>query len=255
MPPAAVTRALPESSSGRRRELVPGRAALAAVLVAVGLVGAACSSPGSTTAAPPTSTTVGTAATPAQVSALVAKLRAGSAASYRATYTASGNGTNGVGSFTIASIPPDAKIEFTTAGKAAAIVTRDDKEYLCAASAGAWGCLSGLSGNAGAAESSSFAWAKGPAWLPVLAAARAGGGATSYSTRTVAGVPLECLTVTEDDAGGEGTFCLTSAGVLGDVQATERHRTYSFRLTSYETSPPASAVALPAAPSSVPAVP
>jgi hypothetical protein len=94
-------------------------------------------------------------------------------------------------------------------------------------------------------------------YLPYFqAAANAQGAHTSYSSMTLNGYSLSCLSVTgAPNETGTGKFCVTAQGVLGYVQWTGAKASQggSFEITNYSTSVPANEFTLPATPTTVPA--
>jgi hypothetical protein len=93
-------------------------------------------------------------------------------------------------------------------------------------------------------------------YLPYFqAAAKAAGGQVSYSSKSVNGLSLSCVSVTgATNEKGTGTFCVTSQGVLGYVSwtGTTAADAGSFEITSFSTTVPAGEFTLPATPTTIP---
>jgi hypothetical protein len=93
-------------------------------------------------------------------------------------------------------------------------------------------------------------------YLPYFeAAAKAEGAQVSYSSKSVNGLSLSCVSVTgAKNETGTGTFCVTSQGVLGYVSWTgaTASQAGSFEITSFSTSVPAGEFTLPATPTKIP---
>ena len=87
---------------------------------------------------------------------------------------------------------------------------------------------------------SSRFWSAGPIDAITGMARRSGGGAPVRSTRTAAGVTLDCLAVPVEHA-VTATHCITPEGVFGFVE----NPSVRYQLTSYTLGPPAAPVEPP----------
>jgi hypothetical protein len=112
--------------------------------------------------------------------------------------------------------------------------------------------------NAGAEASMAdvFALYQPNYYLPYFqAAAKAQGAQVSYSSKSVNGFSLSCVSVTgATNEKGTGTFCVTAQGVLGYVSWTGATAASagSFEITSYSTTVPSGEFTLPATPTTIP---
>ena len=126
-------------------------------------------------------------------------------------------------------------------------LTIGTKSYLCSQTAGKWICLNG---GKSLPEADLFAVYEPGTYLPLVQAAAKDGAHASYSTKTVNGFPLQCVTVTgATGQQGTGTFCVTSQGVLGYVSYSgTASGSGSFSITNFSGSVPGSDFTLPAKP-------
>ncbi|MFZ2058586.1 MAG: hypothetical protein WAV54_14360 [Acidimicrobiales bacterium] len=244
-----------------------------ALLTTVAVLAAGCSSSSTsttttkphsssttTTAAPSTSTTTtpsgssSTTTTPSgpSGSALLGKFKSGENATFVATYKFTSS-TQELTSLTMARQGSDSLFKGTTSSSNFELITTGGKSYLCMTpSSGSASCYketgsaSSLAGIFDAYSSSTY--------LPYFQeAASASGGHATYSSKTVNGIPLSCVSVS--NAGGNaGTFCVTAQGVLGYVSwsGTTTTDSGSFELESYSTSVPSDEFTLPATPTTIP---
>jgi len=82
------------------------------------------------------------------------------------------------------------------------------------------------------------------AWKSAIVA-RVAGVSLNFTSTTIAGQPSTCANWSR--SGDTATYCVTSAGVLAKVETSggSSGSATSFELTSYSSSPPASAFAVP----------
>ena len=254
--------------SGTRRA-VTGLGAL----VAAGLLATACgssaSSGTSTTAAPGTTAAGSTGTTPTTTGAsgsttttsgsslgasFLGKFQSGAHATFTATYKiTSGSSASKLSSLTIAQQSPNSLFKGVSGGSTFEFLSIGTKSYLCSQTAGKWICLNGGKSNP---EASLLTVYQPGAYLPyVQAAAKAHGATATYSTKSVNGFSLSCVSVTgAKGEQGTGTFCVTAQGVLGYVawSGNTPANSGSFEITDYSTSVPGSDFTLPAKPTSIP---
>jgi hypothetical protein len=209
------------------------------------------SSTTTTTAAASTTTTTSAAALG---STLLAKFESGEHATFLATYKITSGATKELTSLTIGQQSPDQIFKGTTASGAFELLTLGTKGYLCSQSGGAgWTCFDETAANP---DAELFALYEPAKYLPYFqAAASAAGAHTSYSSMSVGGFPLSCITVSgAPNENGSGTFCVTAQGVLGYVSWTGAavSDSGSFEISSFSTSVPAGEFNLPATPTAIP---
>jgi hypothetical protein len=159
-------------------------------------------------------------------------------------------------SLTIAQQPPDSLFAGTSSSGTFELITLGNKSYICSGqSASGTGGIC-LSEGAASSEADVFAPYEPNFYLPYFqAAAKAAGAQVSYSSKSVSGLSLSCVSVT--GAAGEtgtGTFCVTDQGVLGYVSWTgsTASQNGSFEITSFSTTVPAGEFTLPATPTTIP---
>jgi len=228
--------------------------------------GSSASSGTSSTAAPPTtaagstgststtagatgaSTTTSTTSAGALGSAFLGKFQSGEHLTFTATYKiTSSNGTDKLTSLTIAQQSPNQLFRAVTSTGTFEFLTIGTKSYLCSQTAGKWICLNG---GKSLPEADLFAVYEPGTYLPLVQAAAKDGAHATYSTKTVNGFPLQCVTVTgATGQKGTGTFCVTSQGVLGYVSYSgAASGSGSFSITNFSGSVPGSDFTLPAKP-------
>ena len=217
---------------------------------------AGSSSTTTTTAAGASSSTTTTTSAGASGSGLLSKFQSGEQATFVATYKVTSGASKSLTSLTIAQQPPDSLFGGTSSSGNFELITLGKKGYICSGqSSGGTGGMC-LSEGAAASEADLFKIYEPNFYLPYFqAAAKASGGQVSYSSKTVNGISLSCISVT--GAAGEkgtGTFCVTGQGVLGYVAWTGATASDngSFEITSYSTSVPANEFTLPATPTTIP---
>lgn len=237
-----------------------------AALAAVGLLAAACGSSSSSTtttaaaasgattttaASGATTTTAGGTSAMTKALAFATKFKSGEHATYTATYKVTSSTTSKVTTFSITQQGANSKFEVTSGTGVVSFITVGGKGYYCEQSSSTTSCFD--AGSTGASMEAAFSEFQSSDYLPEIEAlATAHGAHLSYSTRTVNGIPAQCVTATGlTGETGSGTFCVTSSGVLALVQTTGTHAG-SFELTSYSTSVPSDAFTLPAKPTSLP---
>ncbi len=227
---------------------------------------AAASSTTQTTAAAATSTTTtttvaassSTTTTSAGVlgSSLLSKFKAGEHATFLATYKITSGSSKSLTTLTIAQQPPNALFEGTGSTGKFELISLGNKSYVCSTqSSGGTGALC-FNAGANAAEADLFALYEPNFYLPYFqAAAKTEGAQVSYSSKSVSGISLSCISVTgATGEKGTGTFCVTPEGVLGYVSWTgsTASQAGSFEITSFSTSVPANEFTLPATPTKIP---
>jgi hypothetical protein len=208
----------------------------------------------STTSTTAASTTTSTAPGGKSGSALLDLFKSGQHVTFAATYKVSG-ASGSLSSLTLAQQSPNLLFKGSTSSGTFELITTGAKSYICSQTAGAWTCFS--SGTATAnPEAELFALYEPKTYLPEFqAAANAAGGHATFSSKTVNGFSLSCLSVSGvPGENGSGTFCMTSQGVLGYVSWTgaKASESGSFEITSYSATVPASDFTLPATPTKIP---
>ena len=249
-------------SSGTRRAVTG-----LGVLVLAGALASACggsSSSGTTTTSPPTTsagsstTSPSTTATTAAGSGLsgtafLGRYQSGQHATFIATYKITSSATHKLTTLTIAQQSPNSVFSGVSGPDTFEFLTIGTKSYLCSHAVNKWICLNGGKSNPEAALFDLYQPGK---YLPyVQAAVNKAGAHATYSTKTVNGFQLSCVSVTgAPHENGTGTFCVTSQGVLGYVSytGTSPSQNGSFEITSYSTTVPASEFVLPAKPIAIP---
>ena len=212
----------------------------------------------STTSASTTSTTSAATTTTAaggkSGSALLNLFKSGQHVTFTATYKIT-SASKSLSSLTLAQQGSDTLFKGATSSGTFELITLGTKSYICSQSNSTWSCFSSGTGTTNP-EASLFALYEPSTYLPEFqAAANAAGGHASYSTKTVNGYQLSCLSVSGvPGENGSGTFCVTSAGVLGYVAWTgaKASESGSFEISSYSTTVPASEFTLPATPTKLP---
>ena len=251
-----------------------------ALLATVALLAAGCSSSSSsTTTTKPTNSTTATTSTATSTTAttttvapssststtsaggsgssLLSKFQNGEHGTFIATYQITSGASGSLTSLTIAQQPPDSLFEGTSSSGNFELLTLDKKSYICSGQSS--NGTGGMCMNEGAATSEAdlFNIYEPGSYLPYFqAAAKASGGQVSYSSKTVNGISLSCVTATDvtGQNGTGGTFCVTDQGVLGYVSTTgaTAANSFSFEITSYSTSVPSNEFTLPATPTTIP---
>jgi hypothetical protein len=180
--------------------------------------------------------------------------KSGQHVTFTATYKIT-SASKSLSSLTLAQQGSDTLFKGTTSSGTFELITLGTKSYICSQSNSTWSCFSSGTGTTNP-EAALFALYEPSTYLPEFqAAASAAGGHASYSTKTVNGYQLSCLSVSGvPGENGSGTFCVTSAGVLGYVAWTgaKASESGSFEISSYSTSVPASEFTLPATPTKLP---
>ena len=225
----------------------------ATTTTAAGATGSTSTTAGSTgatgaTGATGNSTTTSTTSAGGLGSAFLGKFQSGEHLTFTATYTiTSSSGTDKLTSLTIAQQSPNQLFKAVTTTGTFEFLTIGTKSYLCSQTAGKWICLNG---GKSLPEADLFAVYEPGTYLPLVQAAAKDGAHASYSTKTVNGFPLQCVTVTgATGQKGTGTFCVTSQGVLGYVSYSGTGSgSGSFSITNFSGSVPGSDFTLPAKP-------
>jgi len=187
-------------------------------------------------------------------SSLLNLFKSGQHETFTATYKVT-SASKSLSSLTLAQESPNLLFRGSTSTGTFELITLGAKSYICSQTAGTWTCFTMGTGTANP-EAELFALYEPKTYLPEFqAAASAAGGHATFSSKTVNGYSLSCLTVSGvPGENGSGTFCVTAQGVLGYVSWTglKPSESGSFEITSYSTSVPASEFTLPAAPTKIP---
>jgi len=233
------------------------------------MLAAACgssSSSGTTTTAAPggststtsaggggSSSTTTTTSSTGTGSAFLGKFQSGEHATFIATYkvTSSSNSSSSLEDLTIAQQAPNALFKGVSSAGTFELITRGTKSYLCSETNGTWLCFNGGKSNP---EAALFAVYEPGTYFPeVQAAVKAEGGQASYSTKSVNGFELSCVSVSgATGEKGSGTYCVTAQGILGYVSYSSGASKGGFEIESFSTSVPSSEFTLPATPSTIP---
>ncbi len=214
---------------------------------AAGSTGSTSTTSGAT-GATGSSTTTTTTSAGGLGSAFLGKFQSGEHLTFTATYKiTSSKGTDKLTSLTIAQQSPNQLFRAVTSTGTFEFLTIGSKSYLCSQTAGKWICLNG---GKSLPEADLFAVYEPGTYLPLVQAAAKDGAHATYSTMTVNGFPLQCVTVTgATGQKGTGTFCVTSQGVLGYVSYSGTGSgSGSFSITNFSGSVPGSDFTLPAKP-------
>jgi len=184
----------------------------------------------------------------------LSKFQSGEHATFIASYKITSSASKELTTLTIAQQSSDQVFKGTTSSGSFEFLTLGAKSYLCSQSgSGAATCFSSGATNP---ESELFSIYEPSRYLPYFeAAASAAGGTATYSTKSVNGYPLSCITASGvKGENGSGTFCVTAQGVLGYVAwtGTSASESGSFEITSYSTTIPANEFTLPATPTTIP---
>ena len=200
------------------------------------------------------STTTTTTSSGSSGSSLLSKFQSGEHATFIATYKITSGSSKSLTSLTIAEQPPDSLFGGTTTSGTFKLITLGTKSYICTGGAGAAATCFSEATEASLADL--FALYQPNYYLPYFqAAAKAGGAQVSYSSKSVNGFSLSCVTVAgATNEKGTGTFCVTDQGVLGYVSWTGATAASagSFEITSYSTTVPSGEFTLPATPTTIP---
>lgn len=224
----------------------------------------AASSTTVTTAAPSSSTTSTTVAPSSTTTApstgllgssLLSKFKAGEHQTFIATYKIISGTSKSLTSLTIAEQSPDSLFAGTSSSGSFKLITLGTKSYICSGGSGGTAATC-FSAGAEASLADVFAFYEPSYYLPYFQeAATAAGGHVSYSSKSISGFSLSCISVTgAKDENGTGTFCVTPEGVLGYVAwtGTTASSAGSFEITSFSTSVPSGEFTLPATPTTIP---
>ena len=185
-------------------------------------------------------------------SGLLSKFRSGENATFIATYRFT-TSTQDLTSLTIARQGSDSIFKGTTASSDFELVTTGGKSYVCTTpTGGSTTCYKETGIGSSLAEI--FDAYSSSAYLPYFQeAASASGGHATFSSKSVNGISLSCVSVSNVGSNA-GTFCVTAQGVLGYVgwSGTKKSAGGSFEITSFQTSVPSNEFTLPAKPTTIP---
>jgi len=235
-----------------RRTMSLGLAALtgAALLAACGSSSSTATT--ATTGGSGTTATTGSGSdsVSSRLDALAGNVAAAQKSTFQAVYTSTAGGSTST--VTLAQSPP--KQSFSTAngsGSTTSLINTGTTTYSCATgSGGASTCTSIGGGLASSALTGLINVYNGSAALSVLKvwqsslAAHLAGVSLTFTEETIAGQPSTCAHWSQ--SGDDATYCVTSTGVLARVESSGGSSGgQNFELTSYTTSPPASAFAVP----------
>jgi hypothetical protein len=225
-----------------------------AALAGASLLAACGSSSSSTTttgASGSTATTAsGSSDASSKLGALTGNVKAAQKSTFEAVYTSTSGGSTST--ITLAQSPPKQLFSTTDAsGSTTSLVNTGSTTYSCTADSGGSATCTGIGGGlAGSALTSLIGVYNGSAALSVLKAwqssiaAHVAGVSLAFSDETIAGQHATCAHWSH--GGDQTTYCVTSAGVLARVQSSSGSSGgQNFELTSYTTSPPASAFTIP----------
>ena len=180
--------------------------------------------------------------------ALASKLQAGETVTYDASYSVTTSGKNETIEF--AAEPPSSfALKVNNSSGLTEIISTGTKAYSCTQATGSssWTCISFPPSDAATYTALAQIY-EGKYWyqniLAIKAAAAANGVTVSTSTKSVAGVTLQCVSYTGGTAGAGGEVCVTSQGILGYVHADASNTT--FELSHYSTSVSSSTFQTPA---------
>jgi hypothetical protein len=241
-----------------RRESLRGRSAVgvlvlgaAGLLAACGSSSSSSSSSSTTTTGAPASTAVGGSDVAAKLDALAGNVKSAQKSTFQAVYTSSSGGSTST--ITLAQSPPKQLFRATdSSGSTTSLINTGTTTYSCSGGGGSAVTCTSIGGRvAGAALTSLVNVYNGSTALTVFDAwrsaivARVAGVSLTFTTETIGGQPSTCANWNR--SGDTATYCVTSTGVLAKVESSggSSGSGTSFELTSYSTSPPASAFAVP----------
>jgi hypothetical protein len=232
---------------------------LAVPLVAAGVLAAGCGSSSSssttstTSAAVPGTTSTGGGST-GQLKTFSGSIQKAKNATFEAVYT-SASSSGGTQTITLAQSPPKQLFSTTdSSGSVSSLVNTGTATYSCDSGSGSTPtCTSMASVGAAGALSAVIGVYDGTTALSVIngwesiEAAHLVGVSLTFTNTSIAGQPVRCANWTYH--GSSATYCVTASGVLARVESSggsnSSSSSSSFELTSFTTSPPASAFELP----------
>lgn len=159
-------------------------------------------------------------------------------------FTTTSGGTTTQGTFTLYSKPPDWRVDFTTSGVTATIISTGGKSYLCTAQGGAGTCLPSPTTASALPFLTLFT---DPTSLSSLIGANLSGANINRSSKTIAGQSADCFAVAGAAAGavGTGNVCFSSDGVLLSITANSAGTDINLEATSVAGTVSASDLTLP----------
>ena len=229
--------------------------AVGAVVLGGAALLAACgsSSSSSTTTTGATATTAaGGSGAASKLDTLAGDVKSAQKSTFQAVYTSNSGGSTST--ITLAQSPPKQLFSSTdSSGSTTSLVNTGTTTYSCSGASGSGVTCTSIGGRAaGAALTSLISVYNGSTALTVFNAwksalvARVAGVSLTFTNTTIADQPSTCANWKR--SGDTATYCVTSTGVLAKVETSggSSGSGTSFELTSYTTSPPASAFAVPA---------
>jgi hypothetical protein len=218
---------------------------LVAILVTVGVLGAACSALNKVQQA-----VHNVESNKATIDSFTQNLQSNTSAPFEATYSTTGSAPATV---VYAVDPANGGLAFHEAQTAAnassvQLIVNSSGEYTCtqSGSGGAWSCQK-LGTTSAASQNQIFDLYTPSHWIGFLkgvslVAGLAGDKVTS-STRSLNGFDMSCVDLVAHGVTGTSTICSTSQGILGYVKVAADST--SFQITNYSSSPAASLFQLP----------
>jgi hypothetical protein len=186
------------------------------------------------------------------INTFTAKLKAGEATTFQATYMTTGNSPTTI----VYAVQPPKGLAFQSLpahrsdsnGGDLSFIVNSSGEYSCdrPTASARWSCDK-LDPATAAVKKELFSFYTPSHWVAFLKgfalAAGFAGDKVTTSSMTVNGFNMDCVDFVAPGVKGTSTICSTSAGILGYVKVASVKT--SFRLTSYTTSPSAALFALP----------
>jgi len=227
----------------------------AVALLAAGLLAAACGSSSSSSTAPSTpsagsATTSSTGGGAGQLQSFSGSIQKAKNSTFQAVYTSTST-SGGTQTITLAQSPPKQLFSTTdSSGNVSSLINTGSGTYTCDTSSGSTPTCTSLASAGGASALSAVVGVyDGTTALSVIngwesiEAAHLGGISLSFTNTTIAGQPVRCANWKYQSS--SATYCVTDSGVLAKVESTGGSNSSSsgssFELTSFTTSPPASA--------------
>lgn len=213
---------------------------VAAAAIGLSACGGGSKSPAASTATTTTAGSATTAGSPTtagsgggsnQLTQLANEMNSGLNTTFKATYSGTSGGQTQT--VTLEQAPPNSLFSSGTGE----VISNSSKTYFCSTS-GQETCVVESGPNPLAGLLSLYS---PKTYISDLQAAQASahGSNLSFSTKTIAGQSSNCVTVT--GVASNGTYCVTSSGILASVSSGSD----SFTLTSYTTNVPASDFRIP----------
>jgi hypothetical protein len=203
---------------------------------------------------PATSSTTTTTSPSALGSVLLGRFKAGEDTTFIAQYAIHTAASSALASLTIAQQPPNSLFKGTSTEGSFEVLTTNGTTYGCEVPASGSAVCYPVADFATYASMLKIFQPKN--YLPYFEAAAAAKGVhVTYSSKTLAGLSLSCLSVSRmSSAVTSGEFCITSQGVLAYASWTgaTAMESGSFYITSFSTDVPAGTFTLPATVTTMP---